>query len=257
MFLPTIRAGSMILNPSWKPGIDFLNRALAYEQRFGEDMYLEVRAGKSVPTQRAFTLKNSTHQGISTTELVEPNEFAVCLLAAGSAIHSPSTTNLYSYRPGGRVSRFSQRQLPSRRIIRTDVADHPLKSPLTKTPSACGLSRVKWTSTDLVWGLHPWLAFSRLWLCLDMLFLSTELHRGSSARGLMFIGLRLGTHFDIGVISQKCAPLKDGADSVSGNFQLAIHRSLRSLRFCMHNHCLVVIWHRTSCSGRKKLFPII
>jgi hypothetical protein len=160
MFFPTIRAGSMFLNPTWKLGLDFLNRALAYERMLGEDMHVESCAGKCLLTQRAIALKTGTHPPTSTTELSEPNAFAVCLLAAGSAIHSPSTTNLYSYRPGGRVSRFSQRQLLSRRIIRTDVADQPLKSPLTKTHSAWGLSRVKWTSTDLVWGLDPWLVFS-------------------------------------------------------------------------------------------------
>ena len=81
----------------------------------------------------------------SITEFREPCSFCTKNRASGSAIHSPSTTNLYSYLPGGSASLVSQR--PALCWIMADApGSQSLNPPQTHTNEASGASRIKETS---------------------------------------------------------------------------------------------------------------
>ena len=82
--------------------------------------------------------------GTSTTRFIVPNGFGTQCgqVGAGSSHpgsqhHRPSTTNLYSYRPGGR-SRVASHVPSARRVRGVAAGSHPLNVPATQTTPAPG-----------------------------------------------------------------------------------------------------------------------
>ena len=71
------------------------------------------------------------------TEFNPPNGLATVSLARGSGIHSPSTTNRYSYVPGGKAKALIQRPAPSE-IMGAAPGRQSLKVPATEIAAAVG-----------------------------------------------------------------------------------------------------------------------
>lgn len=102
------------------------------DQRHGPDAST-LRSGR-----RAQTVTAGAYSSTTMTELSVPKQFGT-RGATGQQVHSPSTTYLYSYRPGGRSSTATKTSLPLRsRLILRACESQPLKSPARKTFLAPG-----------------------------------------------------------------------------------------------------------------------
>jgi len=75
--------------------------------------------------------------GTLRTEFNPPKGLAAVSLARGSGIHSPSTTNRYSYVPGGKARALIQRPAPSG-IMGVAPGRQSLKVPATEIAAAVG-----------------------------------------------------------------------------------------------------------------------
>src|SRR5689334_7920838 len=71
------------------------------------------------------------------TEFISPNGLGTVSVARGSGIHSPSTTNRYSYSPGRNTSSLTQRPAPSKTMGETS-GRQSLNVPAIATAFAVG-----------------------------------------------------------------------------------------------------------------------
>ena len=122
------------------------------------------------------------------TEFIVPKGFAADSVACGSAIHCPSTTNRYSWVPGGNASWPLHRPSASRS---SGVARgfQSLKVPAKNTSCASSRHKAKqtcWLSTcALAFGVRVLFMFDFLFSVYSLThFARKELHSGVSDSGL-------------------------------------------------------------------------
>src|SRR5574338_605203 len=82
-----------------------------------------------------------------TTELADPKSSSAARGAAGSTVTSPSTTNAYTWRPGGRRSDTAHFPVSESRWSGVATGFQPLKLPTSATREAFGADSSKRTTS--------------------------------------------------------------------------------------------------------------